>query len=390
MSFIKSKHSGWTWDLKRTPFSGGGGSFDPISAVSDAVSSVSDSVSQGFSDIGLGGSVQPLITPVVDAAAVATGNPELIPLINAGSTFAQTGDIGQSALSGGTAYLGGQIGSGLSSLMGDATSNVTDMIGQDALSMQAQGLGADQIAQNLQQTYGIDQYAAQNAAGIATSGGTAANIASTLSGDYGANMTGVPASQGTSLGDILKTAQSGAGIVGGLARMAGSVGGGAAQIAGGVGALQAGQKLGQYAQQADPFAQYRSGYAAQLSNLLSNPQTITSTPGYQFNLGQGLQAMQAQQAAQGRLVSGGGLLQAQQFGQNYAQSNLQQQQTLLASLSGATQSPAAGATAQAGLTAGQLGGTLGGAQAIAGGLGNVLNPLQTLYANYNNPSPSVS
>lgn len=25
MSFIKSKHSGWTWELKRTPFGGGGG-----------------------------------------------------------------------------------------------------------------------------------------------------------------------------------------------------------------------------------------------------------------------------------------------------------------------------------------------------------------------------
>ena len=377
MSFIKSKHSGWTWELKRTPFGGGGG--DPISAVSDAVSSVSDAVSQGFSDVGLGGSAQPLITPALDVAAVATGNPELIPLVNAGSTFAQTGDVGQAALSGGTAYLGGQIGSGLSSLMGDATSNATDMIGQDAMSMQAQGLSADQIAQNLQQSYGIDQYAAQNAAGIATGGGSAADIASTLGGDYGTNMTGVPASQGTSLGDILKTAQSGAGIVGGLARMAG-----------GVGAIQAGQQAGQYAKQADPFAQYRSGYAAQLSNLLANPQTITSTPGYQFNLGQGLQAMQAQQAAQGRLVSGGGLLQAQQFGQNYAQSNLQQQQALLAQLSGATQSPATGATAQAGLTAGQLGGTLGGAQAIAGGLGQVLNPLQTLYSNYNNPSPSVT
>lgn len=381
MSFLKSKHSGWTWELKRTPFGGGGG--DPISSVvntvSDAVSSVSDSVSQGFSDLGLGGSVQPVVTPIVDAGLALSGNPELIPAFNAADTLATTGNVGQAALSGGTAYLGGQIGGGLSSLMGDGTSNLTDMIGQDAMSMQAQGLSADQIAQNLQQSYGIDQYAAQNAAGIATGGGSAADIASTLGGDYGTNMTGVPASEGTSLGDILKTAQSGAGIVGGLAKMAG-----------GVGAIQAGQQAGQYAKQADPFAQYRSGYAAQLSNLLANPQTITSTPGYQFNLGQGLQAMQAQQAAQGRLVSGGGLLQAQQFGQQYAQSNLQQQQALLAQLSGATQSPATGATAQAGLTAGQLGGTLGGAQAIAGGLGQVLNPLQTLYSNYNNPSPSVT
>jgi hypothetical protein len=29
MSFLKSKHSGWTWDLKRTPFTGGGGGGSP-------------------------------------------------------------------------------------------------------------------------------------------------------------------------------------------------------------------------------------------------------------------------------------------------------------------------------------------------------------------------
>lgn len=32
MSFIKSKHSGWTWELKRTPFGGGGGSFRAANA----------------------------------------------------------------------------------------------------------------------------------------------------------------------------------------------------------------------------------------------------------------------------------------------------------------------------------------------------------------------
>jgi len=29
MSFLKSKHSGWTWDMKRTPFTGGGGGGSP-------------------------------------------------------------------------------------------------------------------------------------------------------------------------------------------------------------------------------------------------------------------------------------------------------------------------------------------------------------------------
>jgi len=377
MSFLKSKHSGWTWELKRTPFGGGGGGFDPISAVSDAVSSVSDAVSSGFSDLGLGGSVQPVVQPVVDAGLALSGNPELIPAFNATDTLATTGDVGQAAISGGTAFATQGLGDLVSGGVG--TSNLSDMVAQDAVSMQAQGLSADQIAQNLQQSYGIDQYAASNAAGIATGGGTASDIAGNLAGDYGANLTGVPASQGTSLGDILKTASSGAGIVGGLARMAG-----------GVGSIAAGQQAGQYAKQADPFAQYRSGYAAQLSNLLNNPSTITTTPGYQFNLGQGLQTLQAQQAAQGRLVGGGALLQAQQFGQQYAQSNLQQQQALLAQLSGATQSPATGAAAQAGLTAGQLGGVLGGAQSIASGLGNVINPLQTLYSQYNTPSPGMN
>ena len=83
------------------------------------------------------------------------------------------------------------------------------------------------------------------------------------------------------------------------------------------------------------------------------------------------------------------MLQSQQFGQNFANQSYNDQVNTLAQLSGATQSPATGATAAAGLTAGQLGGQLGGAQAIAGGLGGIVNPLGTLYANYNNPSPSV-
>jgi hypothetical protein len=369
MSFIKSKHSGWTWDLKRTPFGGGGG---------DPFSQISDTISQGFSDLNLGGSVQPIVNPVLDTVAIATGNPELIPLIHGGNTFAQTGDLGQAALSGGTAYLGGQIGSGLSSLFGDATSSLTDMIGQDAISMQSQGLSAEQIAQNLQQSYGIDQYAAQNAAGIATGGGTAANIASTLAGDYGANMTGVPTSSGGfGIGDILKTAQSGAGIVGGLAKMAG-----------GFGALNAGKVVSPG--MADPYAQYRPGNAAQLQNLLNNPNSVAQTPGYQFNLSQGLQAQQAQQAAQGRLVSGGALLQSQNFGQSLANQTYNQQLDTLARLSGAYQAPAAGAGAMQGIGFGNAGSTGLAYNALGGGIGQVGTGLLNLYENYNKPSPNAT
>ena len=88
------------------------------------------------------------------------------------------------------------------------------------------------------------------------------------------------------------------------------------------------------------------------------------------------------------LFRSGGLLQAQAYGQQLAGQTYQQQLQNLANLSGAYQAPASGATAAGGLYAGQLGGMLGGFQGIAGGLGNVLNPLATLYANYNAPSPS--
>ena len=181
---------------------------------------------------------------------------------------------------------------------------------------------------------------------------------------------------GTTLGDLAGYAKTGAQLIGGIGQL-----GQAASLLGG-GATKPGV--------ADPYAQYRSQAASQLQNLLANPNTITSTPGYQFNLQQGLQAQQAQQAAQGRLVSGGGLLQAQQFGQQYATSSLQQQQNLLATLSGANQAPAGAAQAQQGINFGQAGLGALGLQQLAGGAANVLNPLQTLYSQYNQSSPSVS
>jgi len=181
---------------------------------------------------------------------------------------------------------------------------------------------------------------------------------------------------GTTLGDLAGYAKTGAQIVGGLGQLAGG-----AKMLGGTGVKP---------QQADPYAAYRSQAASQLQNLLANPNTITSTPGYQFNLQQGLQTQQAQQAAQGRLVSGGALLQAQQFGQQYATSNLQQQQALLSQLSGATQAPGTGATAQQNIAQSNIGGFAGGLSALATGAQGVLNPLQTLYSQYNQSSPSVS
>ena len=290
---------------------------------------------------------------------------------------------------------GGGLGSDLASLAntdagnaiaqagGNASTSTTEMIAQDALGMKAQGLGAEQIAQNLTQSYGIDQYAAANVAGMATGGSNAAQIAGVLAGDYGTQMAGV-AGQGLTLADIVSGAKTGAQIIGGVGNIAGGVG----KMLGGSQAIQQGRQV--QPGQADPFAQYRPQYAAQLQSLMANPNSVTQTPGYQFNLAQGLQGLQAQQAAQGRLVSGGALLQGQQFGQNLASQSYNDQLKTLMALSGAGQSPATGATGMQSVGASNLASTLGGWQSIAGGFGQVSNPLATLYANFNNPSPNPS
>ena len=177
--------------------------------------------------------------------------------------------------------------------------------------------------------------------------------------------------------------QSGAG---GLADLAGYAKTGA-QLIGGVGQLTGGiagmQRSGQLQGRADPMGAYRPGYAAQLQNLMQDPSTITSTPGYQFNLANYMQQLQAKQAAQGSLVGGGALVQAGQMGQQYATSQLKDQEALLAQLSGAGQSPAYGTQ-----TAANVGGM--GAQSVFAGAANVLDPLATLYTKYNQPSPSVT
>jgi hypothetical protein len=303
------------------------------------------------------------------ATAVAEGAMTVSEAVAAGATasdMAAAGvSVGEMAQAGITAEQMAQAG---------ITAEQMAQAGMTAEQISQAGFTAEQLAQ-------ATPYLEQAAAGAESvpfqlADGSMGSIQGGNILDAAGNIVAEGGTGGTSLGDVLGYAKTGAQIIGGIS-----------QFMGGQQARQAGKQVGQL--QADPYAAYRSQAASQLQNLLMNPSTITTTPGYQFNLQQGLQAQQAQQAAQGRLVSGGGLLQAQQFGQQYATSNLQQQQNLLATLSGANQSPATGATAQGNLIAGQLGGNLGGLQAMATGAQNVLNPLATLYAQYNQPSPTI-
>lgn len=62
--------------------------------------------------------------------------------------------------------------------------------------------------------------------------------------------------------------------------------------------------------------------AAGYSGLLTNPSSITSDPGYQFQLSQGAQTLDRSAAAKGKLFSGGAQAAQQQYGQNYASTYL--------------------------------------------------------------------
>jgi len=85
---FKSKHSGWTYDLKRTPFGGGGGlgnilaSVDPSQAISKGLSEVDTTVNREIP----GGWALPAI---ITAAIVA---PELAPLLAEEAVAAGAGE----------------------------------------------------------------------------------------------------------------------------------------------------------------------------------------------------------------------------------------------------------------------------------------------------------
>jgi hypothetical protein len=335
---------------------------------------MSDSVSSFFSSVGLGGSLSNDIVPALGIGLAAfTGGASLA--LDAGTVAAADGialstygvpaaqamaEYGATAAELGLpeAATAADLGAVAGTASGEFASTAA---GQEALAMTAQAgaPAAAQTAQTLASQLGYSDPIAAIAGGV-----NPADLGMVQSGAGG-------------LSNLLGYAKTGAQLVGGIGQLAKG-----AQLLGGAGKVSP--------QQADPFSQYRSGLAAQLNNLLINPSTVTSTPGYQFNLSQGLQGLQAQQAAQGRLVSGGALLQGQQYGQNLAQQTYQQQLQNLASLSGATQSPATGATTQQQLGFGNVGAGALGLQQLGAGAAGVLNPLATLYSQYNTPSPSVS
>lgn len=86
---------------------------------------------------------------------------------------------------------------------------------------------------------------------------------------------------------------------------------------------------------ADPFASQRGQYQTMLSDLISNPSSITSTPGYQFGLQQSQNAVEGSAAANGMVNSGNVLSALSTNAQGYAATQLNNQELLLSQLSGA-------------------------------------------------------
>ena len=118
---------------------------------------------------------------------------------------------------------------------------------------------------------------------------------------------------------------------------------------------------------ANPFAKYRKGYAERLGQLYDDPSYLENDPGYQFRFNQGMKAMNATSAAKGSRLSGGAMLEAQQFGQGLAAQMRQQEIQNLSQLSGATMGFGGGADMY------QTGATKwGGIQEGLGTIGGVL------------------
>jgi hypothetical protein len=142
------------------------------------------------------------------------------------------------------------------------------------------------------------------------------------------------------------------------------------------------------------YAPYRAagvGAVGKLTNLLSNPNSITTDPGYQFGLNQGQTSIDRSAASRGGLYSGATLKALDRYGQDYGGTKLNDAFNRYAGVAQLGATGTAG-TAQAGTNyANQVGNNttgLGNAQAgnaLYGGnvWNNALNGAVSAYKNYN-------
>lgn len=139
---------------------------------------------------------------------------------------------------------------------------------------------------------------------------------------------------------------------------------GAWNVYSGIQGMNNADKLGKMAEsmagRADPFAQYRPEFAAQLAALMRDPSRVTSMPGYQT----GLEAVQRSMASQGYTGSGNMMAELAKYGGNF----FGQEVNRLAGLSGANVNPAASAQMYTDATMNSMMGQMSSMGLIGGGL----------------------
>lgn len=145
------------------------------------------------------------------------------------------------------------------------------------------------------------------------------------------------------------------------------------------------------------YAPYRAAGVNALNDinsLLKDPNSLTSQPGYQFGLSQGVQARERSASAAGGLYSGATLKALERYGQDYAGTKLNETFNRDAALAGIGQVAVGGTTAagtnmanQVGNNATNLGGFQAGAALNEGNIySNALNQVTSSYGRSNRGS----
>lgn len=142
-------------------------------------------------------------------------------------------------------------------------------------------------------------------------------------------------------------------------------------IGAGTAAYGASQAGSQGAAAADPFGSQRPMYQNMLSNLMANPSSVTSLPGYQFQFDQGMQALERGQAASGTLGGGTASTEDIKFGQGLASTSFGNWEAILQQLAGGNLGTSnAGSLTSSGVS-GMYGAIGQGIGAIGGALGKM-------------------
>jgi hypothetical protein len=148
---FKSKHSGWTWDLKRTPFGGG----NPL-----------DSVSNVLGTDGSGGGVLGAVNDLGNTIDKNITQP-------IGGALAELDKGVKNTVPGGWGTLA-SIAAAVATAGASLPETEASFMAADASNLAAQGLSEEAIAQNLATGYGLTAEQAAAAAAAATAGGVAA------------------------------------------------------------------------------------------------------------------------------------------------------------------------------------------------------------------------